>query len=84
MIRPVPIGTVLGRALAACGISETRIARLFGAKNCGCGQRMASLDAWGNRVQYRIIMYLGGPAKMTWRARLRFVRRRLWKTIASN
>ena len=83
MMRPVSLGAVAERVLSRFAITDRLVSSVLRVKSCGCSKRRDLLDAWGYRVQYRIIMYLGGPATMTWRARFRFARRRLWKTIVS-
>lgn len=83
MIRPVSLGSLVSKFLSSLGITSGRVSKILNTPDCGCDSRSESLDAWGYRVQYKIIMYCGGPARMTWRSRCRFVRRRLWKTIVS-
>ncbi len=86
MITMVAVGDFVERNLSWIGITSTRIERVFGIKDCGCGQRQSALNAWGYRVQYRIIMFVGGPADMPWKERARVVQGRLyrtWKTITS-
>lgn len=86
MITMVAVGDLVETNLSWIGITSTRIEKVFGIKNCGCDQRQSALNAWGYRVQYRIIMFVGGPADMPWRERARVVQGRLcriWKTTIS-
>jgi hypothetical protein len=52
--RPWPIGDAVQRGLAAVGITEERIQRMIGGRDCGCGARAAALNAYGERLQRRI------------------------------
>lgn len=94
---PIAIGDSVERALSFFGISQERVERAFGLPpgGCGCSARRDAINAWGIRVQYRIIMFIGGPSYMRPKDRIAFAARRIrgslsfrsegrsWKTITS-
>ena len=85
-LTPFPLGDFVERNLSWLGITPARIERLFKIQNCCCAARQSALNAWGFRVQFKIIIFVGGPSDMTLRERLRVVRKRLyriWKTTTS-
>lgn len=65
--RPAMIGDLVERGLTAIGITEERVKRWTGAKDCRCQQRKSAINAYGDRVQRSIretakavkAMYLG-------------------------
>lgn len=77
-LRPVPVGDIAEKWLRRFGITPA----MFG-ESCGCEARKSALNAWGYKFQYKMIMHFGGPGEMKWRARLRFLAKRLWKITAS-
>lgn len=87
ILRPVHIGDALEVVFSSLGITKRRVSVLFSkSRDCGCSARQSALNAWGYRVQYKIIMFVGGPSDMSWGERLAVVQGRLyrlWKTTTS-
>lgn len=48
------LGERTATALAAIGITEERVKRLFGVKDCGCSQRKKSLDDVSEEIAFRV------------------------------
>jgi hypothetical protein len=87
-LRPVAVGDYVAWALSVIGVSRQRVEKWLRIPpdDCGCSARQSALNAWGFRVQYRIIMFAGGPGDVPWRERLAIVQGRLyriWKTTTS-
>jgi hypothetical protein len=81
---PASVGDLAGKALSLFGITKKRVTALVG--NCGCESRQSALNAWGYSVQYKIIMFVGGPSDVPFLERCRIVQGRLyrlWKTTTS-
>ena len=82
------VGDFVERWLSRFGITSARVEWLLRIPpdTCGCAERKSALNAWGFRVQYRIMMFLGGTAPLPWRLRWKIVKgrmARLWKTTIS-
>ena len=85
-LTPIALGDFIERNLSWMGITSKRIERLLKIKDCGCAARQSSLNSWGYRVQYKAIMFVGGPSDRTLRERFQIVKKRLykiWKTTTS-
>lgn len=52
--KPAQLGDLVERGLKALGITEERVRRWTGARECGCSQRRSALNARGERLQRRI------------------------------
>lgn len=52
--KPAQIGDLVERGLKAVGITEERVKRWTGAKDCGCSRRRSALNVHGERLQRRI------------------------------
>lgn len=52
--KPAPLGDLVERGLQAVGITEERVRRWTGAKDCGCSRRKSALNATGDTIQRRI------------------------------
>ena len=85
-LTPIALGNFVERNLSWLGITSARIERLLRIKNCGCAARQSALNAWGYKVQYKAIMFVGGPSDRTLAERFQIVKQRLyklWKTTTS-
>jgi hypothetical protein len=82
----IAVGDFVEARLSWLGITPKRVEWLLGIKDCGCASRKSALNAWGFTLQYRIMMFFGGPGRLPLNYRLKTVRGRLvrsWKTIIS-
>lgn len=52
--KPAQIGDMVERGLKAIGITEERIKRWTGARECGCSRRRSAMNFHGDRLQRRI------------------------------
>lgn len=86
---PVMLGDFAKRCLSFVGITPELMERVFGLQEggCGCQARKTSMNAFGFRIQYGIIMFLGGPSPMPWKLRRKIalgkLKFRCRKTITS-
>lgn len=49
--KPLPLGDMVQRGLTSIGITEERIKRWTGMKDCGCNARKSALNVYGDRMQ---------------------------------
>ena len=84
ILRPIALGTVIDKHLSRFGITPARIERFFRlpAGGCGCSGRKTALDTWGYAVQYRWILYVGGPTDIGFWSRCRIVKGRLYRAYS--
>ena len=50
----IAVGDTVERGLTSIGITKDRVKKLTG-KYCGCKKRQDKLNAWGHRVQRRVL-----------------------------
>jgi len=49
--KPAQVGDLVERGLKAVGITEERVRRWTGARDCGCSARRSALNVAGDRLQ---------------------------------
>lgn len=51
----IAIGDKIERLLAACGITKELVRAVTAGKDCGCQKRQEAMNAWGFRIQSRVL-----------------------------
>lgn len=79
MISPLLLGNAAEDALRRFGVTPERVERLLRLQNgkCGCTSRKKTLNEVGVVIQWRLIMFIGGPAPLPWKTRAKIAIRKL-------
>jgi len=81
-MRPIKVGDWIEWLLTSVFITKARMQWLLGTEDCGCDSRKKRINDWHAEWQFRIIMFVGGPGRATWKYRRSAFKRNLRKKVS--